>query len=144
MRGNEVDSSMTRRTALVAAVALACLAGVGYVALNWTKASVDPGVDEGRTLIEAFLDDLRKGKAGVAWDGASTEFKSIEGRESFVARVKATPCFREQFTFSSTQRIKVNKDDRMEFAFVSSKSGKTVRVLLARERGAWKVDRLAL
>lgn len=135
---------MTRRTVLVAAIALACLAGVGYVALNWPKASLDPGVDEGRTLIEAFLEDLRKGKAGVAWDGTSTEFKSIEGRESFVARVKATPCFREQFTFSSTQRIKVNKDERKEFVFVSSKSGKTVRLLIVRERGVWKVDRLAL
>ena len=45
--------------------------------------------------------------------------------------------------FSSAQPVTVNQSERLEFVFTSGKTGKPVRLLLAKDRGQWRVDRLS-
>ena len=71
------------------------------------------------------------------------EFKSAEGKTKFAGRVKANAWLGEPMAFSSVQQVKVNDTDRLEFAFTSAKTGKFVRILLARDQGQWRVDRLS-
>jgi hypothetical protein len=81
---------------------------------------------------------------GQAWDAATAEFKSIEGRESFVRKAKATPILRENLQFNSTQSVTVQDAPRTEFLYESPTTGKSVRLLVGYEAGVWKVDRLTL
>jgi hypothetical protein len=128
---------------ILATVALAALLGCGSLAWWWLSPAVNPGVDEGRAVAESFLSKLRDGGPKEAWESTTAEFKSAEGREKFVARVKANAWLREPMEYSSSQEVKVTDVDRLEFVFTGAKSGKPVRMLLGREQGQWKVDRLS-
>lgn len=136
------SSAITGRHLTIVIAMLALLIG-GYFGLrHLMRPPTQPTVDEGRAIVEAFLANIREGKAGEAWDASSTEFKSIEGRESFTRKSKTTDLLREPLQFGSTQDVKVQNTPRTEFLYTSSKSGKTVRVLVSYEGDGWKVDRL--
>jgi len=135
---------VSRTTAgILATVALAALLGCGSLAWWWLRPAVNPSVDEGRAIAEAFLASLREESPKEAWESTTAEFKSAEGREKFVARVKAHPWLLEPMEYSSSQEVTVTDVDRLEFVFTAAKSGKPVRMLLGREQGQWKVDRLS-
>ena len=97
----------------------------------------------GRGVGEEFLDLVRAGKAGEAWDASTAEFKSIEGRESFMRTAAKAPMLKKPLHFTSTQEVHGPGQPRTEYIFQSPDS-KTVRVLVGYEGGAWKVDRLTL
>jgi len=128
----------------LATIALVALLGSGTLAWWWLRPAVNPGVDEGRAVAEAFLSRLREGSPKEVWESTTAEFKSAEGGEKFVARVKANRWLLEPMEFSSSQQVKVNDVERLEFVFTAAKSGKPVRLLLGREQGQWRVDRLSL
>ena len=134
---------MTGRRLAGSLLVILVLAG-GYIAVRrFMQPPSQPTVDEGRAAVEAFLDRLQKNDPGGAWDMASPELKSIEGRQSFVTKAKKTPFFREPLRFNSIQDVQIGDSQRTEFLYASTKSGKILRVLIAHDRGAWKVDRLA-
>lgn len=128
---------------LGAVVVVLVIAIAGYFSIRqWFQPPTQPDVDVGRTVVEQFLSAVRKGNAGAAWDATSTEFKSVEGRESFIRKTKSMPILAEPLQFNSTQQVLVQDKPRTEYLFQSPKA-KMVRVLLGYERGEWKVDRLA-
>jgi hypothetical protein len=129
---------------MLAGLVIALAIGGYFLITAWMKPPTQPDPEEGRAVVEAFLSGVRDGKAGEAWDATTVEFKSIEGRESFIRKAKSTVLLKESLLFNSTQSVKVQDSPRTEFLFQSPASGKTVRVLVGYEGGAWKVDRLTL
>ena len=97
----------------------------------------------GRAVAESFLEKVRIGKAGEAWDTATAEFKSIEGRESFMRKAKSLPILKAPLQFNSSQQVTIHDEPRTEFLF-QSPDAKMVRILVAFDRGDWKVDHLTL
>ena len=137
-------SNSKQKAWLVGIVAvLAIGASVGFIARQFMKMPTSPDVEVGRAVADKFLTAVRGGKAGEAWDTATAEFKSIEGKESFVRKVKSTPILAGPLQFNSSQSVVVQDQPRTEYLF-QSPNAKLVRVLIGNERGDWKVDRLTL
>ena len=131
------------RQILLAIGVLVVLVG-GYVAAkHWMQPPTQPPLDEGQSAAEAFLAATRT-DPGKAWDATTAEFKSIEGRESFIRQAKAAPILKEPLKFNSTQTIEVQKHPRTELLYQSPTTGKLIRLLIGYEGGQWKVDRLTL
>lgn len=128
---------------IVIVVVLAVFVAGYFVMRRLMKSPTQPSLVEGRAVAEAFLDSVRSGKAGEAWDAATAEFKSIEGRESFIRKARSTPTLKEPLQFNSSQQVMIQEQPRTEFLYQSSKST-MVRILVGYERGSWKVDRLTL
>jgi hypothetical protein len=104
-----------------------------------------PSVDEGRGVADAFLAAVRAGRADQAWETATTEFKSAEGRESFRRYVVTHPALKTPTEFISAHTVDLEGQPREEYVYRAPQFGDgktTVRLLIARESGAWKVDRL--
>jgi len=122
---------------------LALVAGV-YLALRYfRKPQTQPSPEVGQTVAEDFLKKVRAGDPGKAWDSSTSEFKSIEGRESFIRKSKSTAVLKEQLQFASSQQVMIQDEPRTEYLFQSPKA-KVVRLLVGHEQGNWKVDRLTL
>jgi len=132
----------TNRSAL-AVLAVLVLVGVGLFLRYWMTPPTKPDVDVGRNVAGQFLTQIRDGDAGEAWDAATAEFKSIEGRESFERSSAKAPALKQELRFVSMQEVRVKDEPRAEYIF-QSPDGKMVRVLVGYEGGAWKVDRLTL
>src|SRR5262245_61628092 len=131
--GDEKSAVSGKQLIAVAALLAAVVGGYfGYRRL--VKPPTQPSVDEGRAVAEKFLTTVRSGKAGEAWDASTTEFKSIEGRESFIRKAKSTAILKERLEFTSHQQVKVQDEPRTEYLFQSPKA-KMVRVLIGNERG---------
>ena len=128
---------------LTLAIGLLLLIVGAVFGVRWLKKPpTQPNVEEGRAVAEQFLTRVRTGKAGEAWDAATAELKSIEGRESFLRKVKANPILIGPLQFNSSQQVAVQDQPRTEFLF-QSPDAKIVRVLIGYEQGNWKVDRLS-
>ena len=138
----ESASSVTGRQLAIVVMAIVVLAGAYFAARRIMQPPTQAPADAGRASADEFLKLVHDGQAGLAWDSATSEFKSIEGRESFIRKVKATAILREPFSFSSMQQVAVHDSPRSEVLYTSSKSGGTVRVLIGYEGGDWRVDRL--
>ena len=95
--------------------------------------------EQGRPVAEKFLELIRGGKAADAWDSTTAEFKSAEGRESFVRSLKGRKFLSEPLTFDSVQTADMNGKKRNEFRF-NSKDGHKVTVIVGPENDEWKVD----
>jgi hypothetical protein len=130
------------RGALIA-LAIVLLIGLVGAGQYFIQAPTQPTPDVGRQTVDAFLSEVRAGKAGEAWDSTTAEFKSIEGRESFARSAAKAPILKEPLGFVSTQTVTVADQPRTEFIYQSGES-KMVRVLVGYEGGSWKVDRLTL
>ena len=138
----DVAPSVSGKQLILAIVLLLLIVGT-VVGVRWLKKPpTQPNVEEGRAVAEQFLTRVRDGKAGDAWDAATAEFKSIEGRESFVRKVKSTPILTGPLQFNSSQQAAVQDEPRTEFLF-QSPDAKIVRVLIGFDQGNWKVDRLS-
>jgi hypothetical protein len=138
------DASPASRRVLAALIAMLLITGGYYAFKILNRPPTQPSPEEGQAVVEAFLTLVRQGKAGEAWDSSTTEFKSIEGRESFMRKVKASPLLKENLKFNSMQKVSVGNSPRLEFLYQSPTNSKIVRVLVGYENGAWKPDRLTL
>ncbi len=112
------------------------------VALMWRKAPTEPSVDEGRAVADKFLELIRSGQAQQAWESTTAEFKSAEGRESFVRSVKKQPALAKPLSFVSVQTATVQGNPRAEYIYREAAGGGTVRLLAGNDRGSWRVDRM--
>lgn len=128
---------------LLITLAVVLLAGILFGLQRWAQPPTKPETDVGRGVVEDFLSKVRAGQAGEAWDATTAEFKSIEGRESFMRSAAKAPLLKEELHFASAQDVRVNDEPRAEYIFQSPES-KMVRVLVGYEGGVWKVDRLTL
>lgn len=128
---------------LLVTIVVLLAAGLFMGLKYWMRPPTQPETEVGQKAVEEFLGLVRSGKAGEAWDASTAEFKSIEGRESFMRTAAKAPLLKQPLSFTSTQTVTVQEQPRTEFLFQGEKGG-TVRVLVGYEGGAWKVDRLTL
>ena len=110
----------------------------------WRKAPTQPDLDEGRSVAETFLTLVRSGKSQQAWESTTAEFKSAEGRESFLRYVKDHPVLTKPLTFVSVQTVSVQGSPRAEYLYRAHEVGKIVRLLAGNEAGTWRIDRIAI
>jgi hypothetical protein len=108
--------------------------------------SSTPDPDASRSTAAKFLDEIRAGKVSNAWEGTTTEFKSLLGREGLEGYVRAHPALKEKepADFVSFNTAERNGLPLGECAFRSASRKSSIKVLLAREDGAWKVERLTV
>jgi hypothetical protein len=114
--------------------------GAGISIWYWTRPATQPSAAAGRSVAEAFLGELQAGQPAQAWDATTAEFKSAQGKESFVASVKKDEFLKQPLDFVSSQTVAVGEHPRTELVY-RSKTGPTVRIVIGREGNAWKVDR---
>jgi len=125
-------------TLRVLLVATAVLAGCGR-----SQRPAEPAV--GQRVADAFLAQVRAGQLDAAWQSTTAEFKSDEGRESFIRDVKARPLVRGPLNFVSYDVTDLNGLKRgqciYESAAVDKKApGGRVRVVVAQDAGEWRVE----
>lgn len=131
-----MPSSQNKLVALVALLLI--LAGVaGWL---WMSPTTQPSLDAGRAVAEAFLTELRETRPDKAWDSTTAEFKSAQGREAFQRDVKPLEFLRQPLDFVSAQVVTVQEQPRTEYLF-RAKTGETVRIVIGKDGGQWKVDR---
>ncbi len=137
-----MNASESQAKNLIIALVALLLVGIGVlVFLRLRGAESPPPAAEGGEIAEAFLSQLATGKAIEAWESTTAEFKSAEGRESFVRKMRAAKLFKQTPAFASSQPVKVGEAPRTEVLF-NGPQGEQVRILLGPEQGVWKVDRL--
>lgn len=127
------------RTLLVVLVGLLALAA-GWLIWLGLRPGGQPDPQAGQEVAAAFLRQLELGQAQQAWQSTTAEFKSARGQEAFVGDVAARAYLKQPLDFVSLQQVQVGSEARSEFLF-RAKTGETVRIIVAREAGEWKVDR---
>ena len=93
---------------------------------SWHEHQTQPDVEVGQLVAQEFLKGVRSTTPGKAWDASTAEFKSIEGRESFIRKVRSNPVLKEPLQFVSSQQVMIADQSRAEYVFQSPKA-KTVR-----------------
>jgi hypothetical protein len=98
----------------------------------------------GQRVADAFLGQIRAGQLDAAWQSTSAEFKSDEGRESFIRDVKGKAFLSEPLKFVKYEVGDVNGLTRGQCFYESVGNAKTpaaqVRIVVGQERGEWRVD----
>lgn len=139
-----ITTSRAGSAKLVAIAVVAALAGAGYLAYGFFKTPESPP-ESGRATAEPFLEAIRRGEGASAWETTTAAFKSETGRENFLKYVDEHPIVKEPLEFYNFQSVKSNGLDchLVEFGKegAPAKSLK-VRVVVAKEYGKWKVERL--
>jgi len=109
-----------------------------------------PDSDSGKLIATGFLDDLRAGKVEDAWQGASTEFKSLMGLHSLKDLVKRHPALKAPAEFAERRPVELNGRKLAEHVFLGTSKvrGKpvpsTIKVLLGAEHGGLRVEKLSV
>jgi|GEM_PF-1443947 len=106
----------------------------------WTRPASQPALDAGRQVADTFLTQLRDGRPEQAWTATTAEFKSAQGKESFVRQVKPVKYLKEPLIFVSVQTVQVGDSPRTEYLYQAA-TGENVRLVLGRDGQSWKVDR---
>jgi hypothetical protein len=114
------------------------------VSLVWRGRPAAPDLDAGRAAADQFLELIRVGKAAQAWESTTSEFKSFEGRESFVKNIKKHQELLKPATFVSVQEVMLQDSPRAEYVYRASDGRGTVRLLAGNERNSWRIDRMTL
>ena len=134
-----VESTRSARTLLVILVAILVAGSIASIWL-WTRSSTQPAPEQGRAVAENFLQQVRENKAEAAWESTTAEFKSAQGRESFVKEAKSAKYLAKPMEYFSANTVTVQDQPRSEYLFRSGE-GPVVRIVLGNEAGTWKVDR---
>lgn len=127
------------RPALLAGVVIVAIIGIWL----WSRPAVQPSVDAGRAVVEEFLKQIREGHPDQAWEGTTAEFKSAQGKESFVRKLQPLKFLAEPLNFMSTETVKIGDQSRSEYLYQAAK-GESLRIVVSRENGEWRVDRWAV
>jgi len=142
-----------RARACVLVLAVAALSAMVGAGCGGTGGAA---VDDAQAAAERFLDELRAGRVAPAWEGASSEFKSLMGVESLRDYVKAHPALKADARFEEARPVGGGASTECVFHATAPATARTrgkpaqaaspatIRVLLARGDGGWKVERLAV
>lgn len=133
------------------------LAGVVIIALvGWggsyllRRPAPQAPPDVGKEVAELFLQQIRAGNSDVAWQSTTADFKSDEGRESFARYVREHATVWPALEFQEYRQGELNGLPRGQCVFrVSAKTAipepiSVVRIAVAKEEDAWKVEGLFL
>lgn len=130
------------RPVAVAALMAAVMAGCGR-----TGSAID---EETRAVAVQFLDELRAGRLEPAWQGTSTEFKSLMGVENLRDYVKTHPALKAPAEHAETRTIERDGRTMAEISFRATTQVRrktvpaTIKVLLAPGDEGWQVEHLAV
>lgn len=138
--GDGSSSRGVRLIVLVAALLVLAIV-VGWI---WRRAPGGPDIEAGRPVADEFLLLIRTGKAPQAWESTTAEFKSAEGRESFLKYVKEHPSLAKPMSFVSVQTVMLQESPRAEYVYRSGDGKATARVLIGDDLGTWRVDRFTV
>lgn len=140
---SDATESAPRKTLLGILMAVFVVLAIA-VAWVWRNGPTQPDVDEGRGVVEKFLELVRSGQTKQAWDSTTAEFKSAQGRETFVHYVETHPLLAKPLSFVSIQTVTIQNSPRAEYVYRATEGSGTVRLLAGNDRGAWRVDRVAI
>ena len=131
--------------AKIVAVAALLVVGLGlYLGFQWLRPRPTPPAG-GRDIAENFLNEIRTDKADDAWQSTTAEFKSDLGRENFIRFVLSRPSLMSPVDYVDSQPVKLDHVPRTECTFQTTSPDlpkAKVKVLVAQERGEWRVERL--
>jgi hypothetical protein len=140
-----MHSTREGRTIIVVVGLLAVAVLLAVLVTSWSGEAA-PQEDEGRPIADRFLQQIRDGDVDAAWESTTADFKSDEGLESFRAFVAARPGLSKPAEFLRFEEISVHGLTRWKYTYrvgTPLPSGATeVGVLIANERGQWKVEQL--
>ena len=93
-------------------------------------------------MADQFLAELRAKRPAAAWELTSAEFKSDEGRESFVGWAAQRPMLAEALEFQEYRVGDFNGLKRAECLYRPSAaaSATPIRIIIGQELGEWKVE----
>ncbi len=101
---------------------------------------------EGRAAAEAFLSDLRSGKVEPAWEGTSSEFKSLMGLDSLKSLVKRNPSISRPASYVESRVLARNNLTLAEHVFkpdpAAKGASKTITILTAAGPSGWTVEQI--
>ena len=130
--------------AVIASIVL--VAALGAIGYQWFAKAGGPPADNGLSIAEPFLEEIRQGKVDAAWESTSAEFKSMKGKEDFKKFVKEQPVLKEPLEMEHVQQVMINKTTCLQCNFhkkAAPGAKPKVRVLIAQDAGkGWKVERL--
>jgi hypothetical protein len=142
-----IDQGSNRRgnVARLVCIVLPLVLVVACLGVFLLRGSAAPP-DEGRGIAEAFLAQIRDGDADSAWEGTTAEFKSFMGRDRFRRFVETHPALMDAAEFTGFQMTSPQGLPLAECTFRSQSGSEsaTIKVLLAREEGEWKVERVSV
>lgn len=101
-----------------------------------------PAEEVGGEIGAAFLTRIRQGQVEQAWQGTTAEFKSMLGLEGLRAYVAAHPELSGPAQFEGQEALDREGLDLAKCRYRATPGGQPITVLLAREGGEWKVERL--
>lgn len=107
-------------------------------------------IDDGRAVAAQFLDQVRAGQLEAAWQGCSTEFKSLTGVENLRDYVKAHPAPKAPAEFGEARAVDRKGRSMEEYVFrgTAKVRGKTapatIRVPLAHGDAGWQAEHLSV
>jgi hypothetical protein len=127
----------TQLIVLLVVLAISAIVAIWY----WIQPRTQPAAETGRQIATSFLDKIRAGHADQAWESTTAEFKSAQGKESFIQSTKYEQHAKKEMQFVSMQTVLVQEVPRAEYVFRSD-DGQTLRLVIGKESGQWKVDRL--
>lgn len=126
---------------IVILVALIAAAIAGFFLFS-SSSSTQPAADAGQKVIEDFLEKIRSGHPDQAWEATTAEFKSAQGRESFVRSIKPLEFLQQPLVFFAVNTVTIADQPRSEYIFRApdGKADTNTRIVIGRENGEWKVD----
>jgi hypothetical protein len=113
------------------------------VTLGGCSSSPSLPADQGQSIAEAFLSEIKSGKLDNAWQETTPEFKSLMGKEAFRDYVKRRPALKSEIKFESAKANQTSTVKLVEFQFsaVKPKPSK-ITVMLSPSESSWRVERL--
>ena len=133
------------KSMLVVLLAVFAVLAVAVVSLwMWRSSDTQPDIDAGRAAADRFLEQIRGGQADQAWQATTAEFKSAEGRESFLRYVKEHQALSKPVSFVSVQTVTIQDAPRAEYLYRAGKDGGMIRLLAGLDHDTWRVDRISI
>jgi hypothetical protein len=134
--------------ALAGALVLVLLAVAAWYGTRPRTPLPTPGI--GKETAELFLQQIRAGQAAEAWQSTTADFKSDEGKESFLRNVQQHGALWSALEFQSYESTTLNDLPRGQCVY-KAQAGKAlpdalqqVRIAVAKEGNAWKVEGMFL
>jgi hypothetical protein len=113
------------------------------VTLGGCSRSPSLPADQGQSIAEAFLNEIKSGKVDNAWQETTPEFKSLMGKEAFRDYVKRRPALKSEIKFESSKANQNTKMKLVEFQFRAEKPKPSkITIMLSPSESSWRVERL--
>jgi hypothetical protein len=109
-----------------------------------------PSPEVGKETAELFLTQIKTGQAAEAWQSTTADFKSDEGKESFLRNLQQHAALWPALEFAEYKQSELNDLPRGQCVYKAG-PGKTlpgnlrqVRIAVAKEGEVWKVEGMFL